>query len=165
MFGVLEAVNFYDGGRIREKLAEAHAVAVRGVRQRLESGRLKRDEFVVSYLGGPAKSGARYARLYADQNNIYADHVQELGNLQEPLSKETCQALIIVDDFLVVLCYSSGVCRSGSSARSIGRWQVWQCPDQQSKMGMNRRTAWGSVRPAAGLLGRCAPMSGTRARC
>lgn len=100
MFDVLRAVRFYDAGRIRSKLREGHGIAVRGVRQRLESGRTKRNEYVVSYLGGPAKSGARYARLYADENNIYATQVLELGKLNEALAHDSVQALVIVDDFI-----------------------------------------------------------------
>ena len=34
--------------------------------------------------------------------------------------------LLIAGLFLVVLCYSSGASWRGRSARSIGRWQVWQ---------------------------------------
>ncbi len=66
MFQVLKAVDFYDTGRIREKLRDAHGVVRRGITHHLEAGKLKRDEIVVSYLGSAGKSGARYARLYAD---------------------------------------------------------------------------------------------------
>lgn len=100
MFGVLQAVRFYDATLIRAKLREAHGIVRRGLRHRMEAGKLKRDEIVVSYLGGVGKSGARYARLYADENGIYAGCVTEASELLAAISAESAQALVLVDDML-----------------------------------------------------------------
>lgn len=100
MFTVLRAVRFYDSSRIRAKLREADGVVRRGVTRRLEAGKLKRDELVVSYLGEVGKSGARYARLFADENSVYADQVKEPRDLPEALAAEPVQVLVLVDDML-----------------------------------------------------------------
>jgi hypothetical protein len=57
---------------------------------------------------------------------------------------------------LVGLCYSRLV-KSASCSRSTVWWQVRQRPAQHRRTGWRSSTAWGSVRPAAGLLGRVAP--------
>lgn len=100
MFRVLEAVRFYDSTRIRAKLREAHGLVRRGLTQRLEPGRLKRDDIVVSYLGDVGKSGARYARLYADENGIYTEQVVDHNKLADHLARGSVQALVLIDDLL-----------------------------------------------------------------
>jgi hypothetical protein len=64
---------------------------------------------------------------------------------------------------LVGLCYSRRE-KSGSWSRSTGWLQVRQRPAQQRKTGCRSSTAWGSVRPTAGLSGAGVPRSGMRAR-
>ncbi|HTA06080.1 MAG TPA: ATP-binding protein, partial [Solirubrobacteraceae bacterium] len=100
MFRVLEAVRFYDASRIRSKLAEAHGMVRRGMTQRIERGKLKRDDIVISYLGEVGKSGVRYARLYADENGIYTDQVVEHGKLPERLVHDQVRALVLIDDLI-----------------------------------------------------------------
>jgi hypothetical protein len=102
MFRVLQGVRFYDAGRIRAKLKEAHGVVRRGLTQRIEPGRLKRDDIVISYLGDVGKSGVRYARLYADENGIYTEQVMDYQRLVERLQEqdEKIQALVLVDDLI-----------------------------------------------------------------
>jgi hypothetical protein len=100
MFRVLQGIRFYDAGRIRGKLAEAHAIVRHGLTQRLQPGRQKRDDILISYLGEVGKSGVRYARLYADQNGIYSDQVVDHPKLAERLAAGNIQALVLVDDLL-----------------------------------------------------------------
>src|SRR5262249_60502194 len=66
------------------------------------------------------------------------------------------------NEFLVGLCYSRGE-KSWSWLRSTGCLQVRQRPAQQRRTGCRSSTACGSVRPAAGLLGRAARAWGRRA--
>jgi hypothetical protein len=100
MFRVLGAVRFYDSTRIRAKLREAHGVVRRGLTQRIEPGKLKRDDIVISYLGDVGKSGVRYARLYADENGIYTEQVVDHNKLPELLAEDRIQALVLIDDLL-----------------------------------------------------------------
>ena len=100
MFRVLQGIRFYDAGRIRVKLAEAHAIVRQGLTQRLQAGRQKRDDILISYLGEVGKSGVRYARLYADQNGIYSDQVVDHPKLAERLAAGNTQALVLIDDLL-----------------------------------------------------------------
>jgi hypothetical protein len=100
MFRVLQAVDFYDSTRIRAKLREAHGVVRRGMTHTLQQGKLKRNDILISYLGEVGKSGARYARLYADENGIYTDQVVDHASLPERLAEERVQALVLIDDLL-----------------------------------------------------------------
>ena len=104
MFQVLQNLNFYDRSRIRTKLKEAHNMVVRGLIRRLEVGKRKRDDILVSYLDNPGKSGARYAKLYAEENDIYRGengNVVERGKLCQALKeKQGLQALVFIDDFI-----------------------------------------------------------------
>lgn len=53
-------------------------------------------------MDAPSKSGARYAKLYADENEIYFDQVVERSNLFEQMQgmNENPRALVFVDDFV-----------------------------------------------------------------
>jgi len=100
MFGVLGAVRFYDASRIRGKLREAHGVVRRNLTHQLVHGKLKRDDIIVSYLGEVGKSGAHYARLYADENEIYSNNVVDHNRLPDRLTEDHVKALVLVDDLL-----------------------------------------------------------------
>jgi hypothetical protein len=62
-----------------------------------------------------------------------------------------------VSNSTLVGCYSCGGRWSGRSRRLVVCWHVLQRPVQHLKIGWSKRTAWGRVRPAAGLLGQGAP--------
>jgi hypothetical protein len=64
-----------------------------------------------------------------------------------------CAAADLRPSQLVGLCYSR-LRKSVSWSRSTGCRQVRQRPAQQRRTGCRSSTACGSVRPAAGLLGR-----------
>jgi len=104
MFKVLEKVDFYTSGRIREKLKEAHGIVTRGsgIIWHIEPGKRKRSDILVSYLDSPGKSGGGiYAKLYADENGIYAENVVERNKLAQVLKERTdLQALVFIDDFI-----------------------------------------------------------------
>jgi hypothetical protein len=100
MFKILQGITFYTRDSIRSKMREAHGIVVRGLIHRIE-GRRKRRDIVVSYLDKIGKSGAQYAKLYAEENEIYYENVVERGKLSRAI-KETAelQALVFVDDFV-----------------------------------------------------------------
>jgi hypothetical protein len=104
MFRVLRAIVFYSADRIRAKLREAHNIVRRGSVLQLQEGKQKvgkRADILLSYLDGPAKSGAVYARLYADENGIFKDNVVEPGKLTSALrAREGLHALVFIDDFV-----------------------------------------------------------------
>ncbi|MFX0198989.1 MAG: AAA family ATPase, partial [Candidatus Hodarchaeota archaeon] len=115
MFRILENLTFYTTNLIRTKVKEAHGIVNRGLVQRIEGGiieevqgkrvrkghKIKRSDILVSYLDGPGKSGAEYARLYADENSIYYENVVERSKIDDALEKmQNLQALVFVDDLI-----------------------------------------------------------------
>lgn len=101
MFRILQNLTFYTEDQIRSKMKEAHGIVTRGAVRLLETGKRKRGELLVGYLGAVGKSGAQYARLYADENRVYVDNVVERGSLRRALeSRKNLRALIFVDDFM-----------------------------------------------------------------
>ncbi len=100
MFTLLQKVRFYSEDEVRSRMKEAHGIVTRGLIDKRGYRQVKRSDIVVSYLDGPGKSGAHFARLYADENSIYRENVIELGRLHQTLQKEGYQALVFVDDFI-----------------------------------------------------------------
>jgi len=101
MFQLLQGVTFYTADTIRAKMKEAHGIVVRGLKRRIEEKKRKRADILVSYIDSVGKSGAHYARLYADENEIYFGNVIERGKRRGALEeKQDLQALVFVDDFI-----------------------------------------------------------------
>lgn len=101
MFKILCNLRFYTADKIRAKLKEAYGIVVRGLATRLESGRRRRADILVSYLDMVGKSGALYAKLFADENEIYVDNVIERSKLGSAIkSRADLQAVVFVDDFI-----------------------------------------------------------------
>ncbi|MCB0190759.1 MAG: hypothetical protein KDJ65_02345 [Anaerolineae bacterium] len=101
MFKILQNLRFYSNGVIREKMKEVDNIVRRGMTRHLERGKLKRSDIAVSYLDKPGKSGAHFARLYADEASIYVNNVIEQAKLSEFLTQNPdIQALVFVDDFV-----------------------------------------------------------------
>src|SRR5579875_1814968 len=100
MFQILQQLTFYDRDRIRQRLKEAHGIVTRGLVRRIEEKQRKRGDILVSYLDNPGKSGAHYARLYVEENDIYFENVVERGKLRQALGKSSPQALVFIDDFI-----------------------------------------------------------------
>ena len=101
-FKVLQGLKFYSQSEIRTKVREAHGIVNRHLVQVIEERRRKRSDILVSYLDGPGKSGSRYAKLYADENGIYADNVVERSQIGARLQKssEHIRGLVFVDDLI-----------------------------------------------------------------
>lgn len=100
MFSILANLNFYSNAVVRNKLVEVHNMVQRGLVRYLKQGQVKRSDILVSYLDGPSKSGVRYARLYADEADIYVKNIVEKGSLNEEILRDEIKALVFVDDFV-----------------------------------------------------------------
>ena len=105
MLKILEGLRFYGTDVIRFKMAEAHTIVRRDIVWQVASGKsgkeAKRSDVLISYLDGPAKSGAFLARLYADEARVYAENVVERKDIVNVLSKNpSIKALVFVDDFV-----------------------------------------------------------------
>jgi hypothetical protein len=102
MFRLIQHLGFYSEDEIRNKMNVAHGIIVRGLVERVTHKQVKRwQSLVVSYLDGPGKSGARFAKLYIDENGIYQESLVERGQLNAVLSKrDDVQALVFIDDFV-----------------------------------------------------------------
>jgi len=121
MFQLLQRLRFYRGDLIRAKMSEAHGIVARTLVTRLSErkGQRKRGDIMVSYLDGPGKSGSHYARLYADENDIYYESVVELGKLGPALpSSDEVQGIVFIDDFI----------GTGGSATEYLRRLARECP-------------------------------------
>jgi len=101
MFEILRHVRFYTADNIRAKMREAHVVVVRGLVQRIEREKRKRSDVLISYLDSFGKSGAYYAKLYADENDIYVANIIEPAKLVSVAATKTdTQVIVFIDDFI-----------------------------------------------------------------
>ncbi|MGE5416705.1 MAG: AAA family ATPase [Acidobacteriota bacterium] len=101
MFKILSQLKFFDADSIRNHMHQAHGIVKRGYIQEIKEGKRKKEEVLVSYLDGPAKSGAQCAKIYADENKIYSKNVVEKAKLYDALqSNDKIKALVFIDDFL-----------------------------------------------------------------
>lgn len=101
MFRILQGLSFYSSDLIRAKMKEAHGIVLRGLTTRIERGKRKRSDILISYLDSPGKSGSQYAKLYADENDIYYANVVERSRLKEELQRRPgLQAFVFIDDFV-----------------------------------------------------------------
>jgi hypothetical protein len=101
-FAILRGLKFYCQSEIRAKVKEAYGIVRRQLTHVPEEGKRKRSDILVSYLDGPGKSGARYAKLYADENDIYYDNVVAPESLGDRLKKAGTEvkAVVFVDDLI-----------------------------------------------------------------
>jgi hypothetical protein len=107
MFRILENLKFYTKDNIRTKMKEAQGIIIRGgvsVRKYETEKQRKRSDILISYLDAVGKSGAEYAKLFADENEIYYGNVIERSKLNQVLKDEKkiqqIKALVFLDDFI-----------------------------------------------------------------
>lgn len=106
LFRLLKRVKVYGEPAVREKLKNLHSILQKSlpvVVQRIRRRRIeRRTDILVTYVDGPAKSGASYAALYAEENGIRAELVVAPESLQEKYDKlkkeQEVNAIIVVDD-------------------------------------------------------------------
>ena len=61
----------------------------------------KRNNYLVSYVDGPGKSGAYYAKKFADNNNINSHNVTTPDSLFKKLGQsDNIDSIVFVDDFI-----------------------------------------------------------------
>ncbi|MFA7408355.1 MAG: ATP-binding protein [Anaerolineaceae bacterium] len=101
MFSILKGVRFFTNSFLREKMNEAHKIAMRSITKRIAYGQKKRDDILVSYLDSIENSGAGIARLYADETKISVGNLVEKGKLGSKLEEsDQIQAIVFLDDFV-----------------------------------------------------------------
>ncbi len=101
MFEILRHVRFYTADNIRAKMRDAHGIVVRGLIHRIEREKRKRSDVLISYLDSFGKSGAYYAKLYADENDIYVANIIEPAKLvTAAAARPDTQVIVFIDDFI-----------------------------------------------------------------
>lgn len=104
LFKLLQRTRFFSEAQVRERLATAHSMIRRSFPEFiLRKKNEKRNDVLVTYVDGPAKSGASYAMLYAEENNIPSDCVISPGDFGTSFKAHCARngqpsALIIADD-------------------------------------------------------------------
>ena len=104
LFKALQNVRYVRDPEIREKFVQAH----NRIRNKLptfvkHSRAQRRDDIFVSYLDGPGKSGAHYASLYANANEILSSNVVDPDGLERALSNVDSSrkiGFVVVDDLV-----------------------------------------------------------------
>lgn len=102
MFRILQKLRIFSEDEVRSSMKAAHGTVTRGIVNRVAHKQVKRWQSVlVGYLDGPAKSGAYFAKIYADENEMFSDNVVEKSQLKMALTKrEDVEAVVFVDDFV-----------------------------------------------------------------
>jgi hypothetical protein len=104
LFKLLNRMRIYSEPMIREKLGSLHGL----LRQSLpifvqRSRNERRQDILITYLDGVAKSGANYASLYAEENKILASLVVSPEAVRTEYEKRVAEghsvnAIVMVDD-------------------------------------------------------------------
>jgi len=98
LFRILQNVKFYSNDNIRAKMKESHGIVVRNIIQHFEPNKRKQKDVLVSYLDCAGKSGARYAKLYADENGIYFENVVEPKKIKEFMNNNSnIQTIVFIE--------------------------------------------------------------------
>ena len=107
MFKLIENVRFYKEVESRERIQALQEsvdqyFAQRGVSlSRPADRRTRRGDILLSSFGSIGKSGSVYARMYSQENNIYADNVVNIDDIQGAVQKnKQIKAIIFVDDII-----------------------------------------------------------------
>ena len=107
IFKLLENTKLYTNNEVREKMEDLFRLVKNEIKSAdkarlIEKGRLKRDDILVSYLDqNPVKSGAEYAKIFVEANNIYKDNSTNPDKLEKKLVEfSNINALVFIDDFI-----------------------------------------------------------------
>ena len=104
LFQLLTRLKVYGEPEIREKLSTLHSILWRQLPPPvLKRRREKRRDILVTYVDGVAKSGASYARLYAEENEIMSNQVCSPETIEmryDELQSDgiAVNAVVVVDD-------------------------------------------------------------------
>lgn len=99
IFRILERVSFFSEADERKMLRESFDAVVATMRERSPSGVWKRNQILVTSLGGAGKSGQILAKEYADENSLPGQVVQLADLASEVAKRIDVTDVIIVDDF------------------------------------------------------------------
>jgi uncharacterized protein len=101
MFKILQGVKFYTNNYLRVKMKEAHTIITRGLGRYQTYRQQKRSDILVSYLDSIGKSGAWFAKLYADEAQVYVDNIVEKNKLISEIDKRSdTKVVVFLDDFV-----------------------------------------------------------------
>jgi len=105
LFKMLQNLRVVTEEQVREKLRLAHSVVKKHTSAYTpETRSQRRNDIVVTYIDGPAKSGNRYAEKYAEENLISSQCVVDPGSfsrfiLDQEKRGASVSGAVIVDDF------------------------------------------------------------------
>lgn len=102
LFTILRNLRFVTPTQIADLLRQAQNAVARVTPPPKRDNKVeKRRDLLVTYVDGPAKSGASYARAYAKEAGVLLDCVVEPSRVGRKLEGESAShsALVIVDDF------------------------------------------------------------------
>ncbi|MDW4499159.1 AAA family ATPase [Sulfitobacter sp. D35] len=106
LFTILQKLRFFSEPQIRERLENMFVNLRRELPVPVQRRRNeRRGDIIVTYVDGPAKSGAEYAALFAEVNRIRSDLVVEPQKLASTLTEIEekgfrIEAVVIVDDLV-----------------------------------------------------------------
>lgn len=106
MFSLLKQLKFYSADTIRIKMKEAYGIIERSIQKKIRyfEPNFNSDinsHILVSYLDKIGKSGAYYAKLFADENHIHHESVIEKNLIQNRIMKNSnIKSLVFIDDFI-----------------------------------------------------------------
>jgi hypothetical protein len=107
MFHILKNTTFYNEIVIRQKLEILFTEVLKELRKSdtariIQEGKLKREDIIVSYLdSNPAKSGAEYAKLFVEVNNIYKENSTDPSRIRTKVeSINNLRAIVFIDDMV-----------------------------------------------------------------
>lgn len=101
MFRLLSNLRMYGDNVVRTKMSDAFGIVRRHMTSFIGSGvRFRRDILVSSLDTSPAKSGLTYCRLFANENQLSPDSVQQLELMEGRFEgNHNFQRLVLIDDF------------------------------------------------------------------
>ena len=107
LFKILKAVKLYSRQEVSEMLRTSYRTVQRSLPQYTQRARAeRRSDVLITYVDGPAKSGAAYASWYAEENRISANCVKEMREFAKALQEHEEKAnvsvhgIVIVDDII-----------------------------------------------------------------
>ncbi len=107
-FKLLENIKFYTNNEIRERTEELFIEVKKEIRKSNEqylsvkASERKTSGIIVSYLdNNPVKSGAEYAKIFVEKNNIYKGYSTTPEKISKKISEsENIDAIVFIDDFI-----------------------------------------------------------------
>ena len=101
MFKLLESTKFYGEQLVAEKFGSVVTHLKKWTIERRKLGQRTRKDILVTYLGGPGKSGAQFARKFCEVSNIVKVNVCSFPNLPKRFANQNdTQAIVILEDYI-----------------------------------------------------------------